>query len=91
LALRLITAIGCGSTRHALARKVFHGKNGQLYQHYHQGMEDQIGAIGLVLNALVLFNTRYMDAALAQLRAGGFDVRDADVALLSPFVRHHIN
>ena len=32
-------------------------------------MEDQIGALGLVLNALVLFNTRYMDAALTQLRA----------------------
>ncbi len=77
--------------RHALARKVFHGKNGQLYQNYHEGMEDQIGALGLVLNAIVLFNTRYMDAALTQLRADGFDVRDEDVARLSPFVRHHIN
>lgn len=54
-------------------------------------MEDQIGALGLVLNALVLFNTRYMDAAVNQLRANGFDVRDEDVARLSPFVRHHIN
>lgn len=54
-------------------------------------MEDQIGALGLVLNAPVLFNTRYMDAAVNQLRADGFDVRDEDVARLSPFVRHHIN
>ncbi len=54
-------------------------------------MEDQIGALGLMLNALVLFNTRYMDAAVTQLRAEGFDVRDEDVARLSPFVRHHIN
>jgi TnpA family transposase len=77
--------------RHALARKIFHGKNGQLYQNYQEGMEDQIGALGLVLNALVLFNTRYMDAGLTQLRAEGFDVRDADVVRLSPFVRHHIN
>jgi hypothetical protein len=53
-------------------------------------MEDQIGALGLVLNALVLFNTRYMDAAVNKLRADGFDVRDEDVARLSPFVRHHI-
>ncbi|WP_344458455.1 Tn3 family transposase, partial [Actinomadura kijaniata] len=49
------------------------------------------GALGLVLNALVLFNTRYMDAAVTQLRADGFDVRDEDVARLSPFVRHHVN
>ncbi|WSM52002.1 transposase (plasmid) [Streptomyces sp. NBC_01708] len=50
-----------------------------------------IGALGLVLNALVLFNTRYMDAAVAQLRKDGFDVRDEDVARLSPFVRQHLN
>ncbi len=77
--------------RHALARKIFHGRAGQLYQRYQDGMEDQIGALGLVLNALVLFNTRYMDAAVTRLRADGFDVRDEDVARLSPFVRHHIN
>ncbi|GAA5707482.1 tn3 family transposase ISXc4 [Streptomyces avermitilis] len=71
---------------HALARRA-----GQLYQRYQDGMEDQIGALGLVLNALVLFNTRYMDAALTQLRADGFEVRDEDVARLSPFMRHHIN
>ncbi len=45
--------------RHALTRKIFHGGSGQLYQ---GGMEDQIGgALGLVLNALVLFNTCSMD------------------------------
>lgn len=54
-------------------------------------MEDQIGALGLGPNALVLFNTRYMGAAVARLRADGFDVRDEDVAHLSPFVRHHVN
>lgn len=32
-----------------------------------------------------------MDAAVNQLVADGFDVRDEDVARLSPFVRHHIN
>lgn len=39
----------------------------------------------------MLFNTRYMDAAVAQLRADGFDAREKDVARLSPFVRHHVN
>lgn len=32
-----------------------------------------------------------MDAAVTQLRADGFDVRDEDVAHLSPFVRHHVD
>ncbi|MGO9793660.1 MAG: Tn3 family transposase, partial [Solirubrobacteraceae bacterium] len=77
--------------RHSLAGHVFHGKKGQLYQRYHKGMEDQLGALGLVLNCIVLWNTRYMNAALDQLRAEGRDVRDEDVARLSPFVRHHLN
>lgn len=54
-------------------------------------MADRIGAPGPVLDALVLFNTRFMDAAVNQLRADGFDVRDEVVARRSPFVRHHIN
>ncbi|NUU23478.1 MAG: Tn3 family transposase [Streptomycetaceae bacterium] len=33
---------------HALAHRIFHGRNGQLYQRYQDGMEDQIGALGLV-------------------------------------------
>ncbi|BAC69683.1 hypothetical protein Save01_01262 [Streptomyces avermitilis] len=52
-------------------------------------MEDQIGALGLVLNAL--FNTRYLEAAVTQPREDGFEARDEDVARLSSFVRHHIN
>jgi hypothetical protein len=44
-----------------------------------------------VLNAVVLFNIRYMDAAVERLRADGFEIRDEDAARLSPFVRVHIN
>jgi len=54
------------------------------------GMEDQLGALGLVLNAVVLWNTVYMNAALDRLRAQGYPVIDEDVARLSPFVRHHL-
>lgn len=32
--------------RHSLARKIFHGRSGQLYQRYQDGMVDQIGALG---------------------------------------------
>ena len=32
-----------------------------------------------------------MDAALAQLRAEGFNVRDEDVTRLSPLAHEHIN
>jgi TnpA family transposase len=77
--------------RHSLARHVFHGRRGELRQAYHEGMEDQLGALGLVLNCITLWNTVYLDAALAKLRADGYRVRDEDVARLSPYVRRHLN
>jgi hypothetical protein len=40
--------------------------------------------LGLVLNAVVLWTTRYIDAAVAQLRAEGHEIRDEDIARLSP-------
>ena len=78
--------------RHGLARKVFHGKRGELRQRYREGQEDQLSALGLVVNVIVLWNTIYMDAVIKQLRLEGHKIRDADVARLSPFLhRRHLN
>jgi hypothetical protein len=44
-----------------------------------------------VLNAVVLWNTRYTDAAVTELRAGGQEISEADVARLSPLGDSHIN
>ncbi len=54
-------------------------------------LHDQLGALGLVLNMIVLWNTVYMEAALNQLRQDGYPVRDDDVARLSPLLHEHIN
>ena len=88
---RILIQLNRGEGRHQLARVVFHGKRGELRQRYREGQEDQLGALGLVVNAIVLWNTLYMDAALAQLRAEGHEVRDEDVARLSPLGFEHIN
>ena len=60
-------------------------------QRYREGQEDQLGALGLVLNMIVLWNTVYMEAGLAQLRAEGHPVKEEDVARLSPLLHEHIN
>lgn len=54
-------------------------------------MEDQLGALGLVLNCVTWWNTFYTDKALTQLRAAGYPLVEEDVARLSPFVRKHIS
>lgn len=86
-----LTQLNRGEGRHGVARAVFHGKRGELRQHYREGQEDQLGALGLVLNMIVLWNTIYMEAALDQLRREGYLVRDEDVARLSPLLHEHIN
>jgi hypothetical protein len=61
-----------------------------------QGQEDQLGALGLVLNAAVLWTTRYLDAAVEELRAlpadeREHDVLDEDVARVSPLKHANLN
>ena len=88
---RILTQLNRGESRHSVARAVFHGQRGELRQRYREGQEDQLGALGLVVNAIVLWNTLYMEAALTQMRAEGLAVQAADVARLSPLVHKHIN
>ena len=80
-----------GEGRHSLARVVLHGKRGELRQRYREGQQDQLGALGLVINTIVLWNTIYMNAALEQLRRDGYRVLEEDVARLSPLIHGHIN
>ena len=86
-----LTQLNRGEGRHSVARVIFHGKRGELRQRYQEGQEDQLGALGLALNIVVLWNTIYMEAALDQLRQEGFPVHDEDVARLSPLIHDHIN
>jgi TnpA family transposase len=88
---RTLSQLNRGEGRHSLGRAVFHGKRGELRQRYREGQEDQLGALGLVVNIIVLWNTIYIEAALEQLRKEGFQIRDEDVARLSPLIHDHIN
>ena len=86
-----LTQLNRHEGRNGLARRVFHGQKGELRQRYREGQEDQLGALGLVVNALVFWTTRYMDAALTHLRSNGAVVRPEDVARLSPLGSQHFN
>jgi TnpA family transposase len=88
---RILVQLNRGEARHRLARAVFHGQRGELRQRYREGQEDQLGALGLVVNAIILWNTRYMERALRQLQGYGLDVRPEDIARLSPLGFQHVN
>lgn len=56
-----------------------------------RGFSCSLGTLGLVTNAVVLWNTIYMQAALDHLRAQGETLNDEDIARLSPLCHGHIN
>jgi TnpA family transposase len=84
-------------SRHRLARKICHGGGGKIRQAYREGQEDQLAALGLVVNAVVLWNSTYLSAIVDHLRAQGWTstegvgVTDEDVARLSPLGHAHLN
>ena len=88
---RILTQLNKGERCHSLARVLFHGQRGELRQRYRHGQEDQLGALGLVLNCVVLWNTHYLDAAVRHLESYGQTIRPEDVARLSPFIHRHLN
>jgi len=88
---RILTQLNRGESRHGVARAIFHGQRGEVRQRYREGQENQLGALGLVVNVVVLWNTLYMDAALAHLRLKGVETKPEDVARLSPLGHENIN
>ncbi len=88
---RILTQLNRGEGRHAVARAVCHGQRGEIRKRYREGQEDQLEALGLVTNALVLWNTIYMQAAIDHLRQQGEEVLEDDEARLSPLSYKHVN
>ncbi|HEU5375555.1 MAG TPA: Tn3 family transposase [Ktedonobacteraceae bacterium] len=88
---RIQNQLNRGEGRHSVARHVFHGQRGELRQRYRQGQEDQLGALGLVINMITLWNTWYLQDALDELRNSGQEVRPEDVERLAPLRFQHIN
>ena len=88
---RILIQLNRGEARHAVARAIYHGQRGEIRKRYREGQEDQLGALGLVTNAIVLWNTIYMEAAFECLRRQGVEFREEDAARLSPLPHKHIN
>jgi TnpA family transposase len=88
---RIQNQLNRGEDRHSVARHVFHGQRGELRQRYRQGQEDQLGALGLVVNMIVLWNTWYTQDVLDELRNNGQEARLEDVERIAPLRFQHIN
>lgn len=74
-----------------MARAICYGQRGEIRKRYREGQEDQLGALDLVTNAVVLWNTLYMQEVLSWMRRNGEEIIDEDIARLSPLMHGHIN
>ncbi len=88
---RILTQLNRGEGRHSVARTICYGKLGEIRKHYREGQEDQLSALGFVTNAVVLWNTIYIQKALDKLQEDGLEIFEEDIARLSPLQYKHIN
>ena len=87
---KILTQLNRGEARHAVARAICHGQRGEIRKRYREGQEDQLGVLGLVINAVILWNTMYMESALKHLHTF-MEIKEEDESRLSPLGSKHIN
>lgn len=88
---KVLTQLNRGESRHSIARALCYGKRGEIRKRYKEGQENQLGALGLVTNAVVLWNTIYMQKSLNFLKTKNVKIKEDDLKRLSPLVYKHIN
>ncbi len=88
---RILTQLNRGEAEHDLKRDICYWKRGELQQPHREGQEDQLHALALVTNAVIIWNTLYMQVALDALQKAGYDVDPNDKKRLYPLGHGYIN
>ena len=88
---RIGTQINKGEVLHALRNYLFFANEGKVRRRHQEEQANQASCLNLVVNAIVTWNTVYMNEVISRLRREGIAVNDADVAHLSPARYGHIN
>src|SRR5215470_6062342 len=78
-----------GESRNSLARAVFIHRLGEIRDRTYENQQHTCG-LNLLVTAIVLWNTRYLDRAIAALRAAE-QIPDELLAHLSPLGWEHVN
>ena len=79
-----------GEARHALARALFFNRLGELRDRGREPQSHKASGLNLLTAAIVLWNTAYLEKAVAVLRGRGQSVPDELLAHVSPLAWEHI-
>jgi len=79
-----------GESRNSLARAVFIHRLGEIRDRTYENQKHRVSGLNLLVTAIILWNTRYLEHAAATLRQAE-DIPDRLLAHLSPLGWEHIN
>ena len=79
-----------GESRNSLARAVFIHRLGEIRDRTYENQQHRASGLNLIVTAIILWNTRYLERAVATLRQTE-NVPDHLLAHLSPLGWEHIN
>ena len=88
---KLMVICGDKPACHDLRKLIFFANEGKIRRKQQEGMSHQAACLNLITNAVVVWNTVYMNAAIEQLKAEGYPVDESDIKHLSPARHEHVN
>jgi TnpA family transposase len=88
---RINRQLNKGEALHALRDFLFFANKGKIRRKHEEEQLHQAGCLNPLTNAVVVWNTVYIAAAIAQLQAEGYPVHEEDVTHLSTARFEHIN
>lgn len=88
---RVHTQLNKGEKLHDLRQFLFFAREGLVSQKDADGQTHQAGCLNLLTNAVIVWNTVYMQAALEAMRREGYPIQEDDLAHLWPTRFAHIH
>ena len=83
--------INKGEELHSLRRFLLFANEGEIRKAHIENQEIQASALTLMTNAVIVWNTRYIQAVIDQLKAEGYVIEESDLIRVSPCRFKHIN
>ncbi|MEK7400575.1 MAG: Tn3 family transposase, partial [Candidatus Poribacteria bacterium] len=80
-----------GEELHRLRQFLLFANEGKIRKSHIEDQSNQASALTLVTNAVIVWNTRYIQAIIEQLRKEGYTVDENDLTHVSPCRFDHVN
>ena len=88
---RLNRQLNKGEALHMLRSHLRYGDHGEVRGKQDEQLQQQVGCLNLVTNAVILWNTVYIEKVVQQLRNEGHSIDDEDLKQIWPTRYAHIN